>query len=137
MKNNFLVVLISICFFGFSQKNKNIDTNKICIPYYVCQKILIDLNDYDKIKKTIPTYENEILQLNKKIEFLDKEILTWKKEDELNQEIIKEKNNSIIIYKEENKNLAKENKRLKTKNTLFNIISGIVIAPLTYIAIFK
>ena len=33
--------------------------------------------------------------------------------------------------------LKKENKRLKTKNSLFNIISGIIIAPLTYYAIFK
>jgi hypothetical protein len=43
----------------------------------------------------------------------------------------------VKIYKEENENLNKEMKRLKTKNTLFNIISGAIIAPLTYLAVFK
>lgn len=135
-----LVIFITImCFFTQAQnvKTKVIDTSEICMPYTVAQKILLDLNDYDKLKETIPTYQNEILQLNKKVDMLNKEKEAWKKEGELSKEIISEKNNSITIYKTENEDLKKENKRLKTKNGLYNIISAVIIAPLTYIAIFK
>ena len=51
--------------------------------------------------------------------------------------IISEKNKAIDIYKSENEDLKKENKRLKTKNGLYNIISAIIIVPLTYLAITK
>ena len=131
--------LTTVCFFTQAQnvKTKSVDTSEICMPYTVAQKILLDLNDYDKLKETIPTYQNEILQLNKKVELLNKEKDAWRKEGELSKEIILEKNNSITIYKTENEDLKKENKRLKTKNGLYNIISAVIIAPLTYIAIFK
>ena len=107
------------------------------MPYSVAQKILLDLNNYDKLKETIPTYQNEINQLNKKTELLVKENDAWKKEDDLNRQIISEKNESIKIYKSENEDLKNENKRLKIKNGFFNIISGIIIVPLTYFAVFK
>lgn len=131
--------LTTVCFFTQAQnvKTKTVDTSEICMPYTVAQKILLDLNNYDKLKETIPTYQNEILQLNKKVELLNKEKDAWRKEGELSKEIIVEKNNSITIYKTENEDLKKENKRLKTKNGLYNIISAVIIAPLTYIAIFK
>ena len=131
--------LTTVCFFTQAQnvKTKSVDTSEICMPYTVAQKILLDLNNYDKLKETIPTYQNEILQLNKKVELLNKEKDAWRKEGELSKEIIVEKNKSITIYKNENEDLKKENKRLKTKNGLYNIISAVIIAPLTYIAIFK
>ena len=52
-------------------------------------------------------------------------------------QIILQTEEKVKIYKEENKRLNKEYKRLKTKNTLFNIISGVIIAPLTYLLIIK
>lgn len=139
MKFILTFLITTMCFFTQAQnvKPKTIDTSEICMPYGVAQKILLDLNDYDKLKETIPTYQNEILQLNKKVEVLNKETEAWKKEGELSKEIILEKNNSITIYKTENEDLKKENKRLKTKNGLYNIISAVIIVPLTYIAIFK
>lgn len=123
----------------YSQNSKKVteDTSDICMPYSVGQKILLDLNNYDKLKEVVVTYKNEIYELNNKILFLNKEIDGWKKENNLNEEIISEKNQSIEIYKLENEDLKKENKRLKTKNGLFNIISGIIILPLTYYAVFK
>lgn len=120
----------------FSQK-PIIDTNEICMPYSVAQKILVDLNDYDKLKEVIVTYKNEIYQLNSKVTYLNKENETWKEDNRLNREIISEKNKAIEIYKSENEDLKKENKRLKTKNGLYNIISAIIIVPLTYIVITK
>lgn len=139
MKQKITFILFFVVFFTFGQtsKNKTIDTNQICIPYSVAQKILLDLNNYDKLKETIPTYQNEINQLNKKTELLVKENDAWKKEDDFNRQIISEKNESIKIYKFENEDLKNENKRLKIKNGLFNIISGIIIVPLTYFAVLK
>jgi hypothetical protein len=55
----------------------------------------------------------------------------------LSKEIISETEEKVKIYKEENERLADDNKRLKTKNTIFNIISGAIVAPLTYIVFFK
>jgi hypothetical protein len=134
-----LLISILLCTNLFSQKSKKVseDTSEICIPYSVGQKILLDLNNYDKLKEVVVTYKSEIYELENKSLFLNKEIVAWKKEDELNQEIITEKNETIKIYKSENEDLKKENKRLKTRNGLFNIISGLIITPLTYYAIFK
>lgn len=95
------------------------------------------MNEYDKLKETIPTYQKEIIQLEKKTQLLIKENEGWKKEDELNRQIITELYKSIDIYKSDNENIKKENKRLKIKNGLFSIISGIIIVPLTYFAVFK
>lgn len=139
MKQKITFIIFFVVFFtlGQTSKNKTLDTNQICMPYSVAQKILLDLNNYDKLKETIPTYQNEIYQLNKKTELLVKENEAVKKEDDLNRQIISEMNESIKIYKSENGGLKKENKRLKTKNTLFNIIAGIIITPLTYALILK
>jgi len=137
MKKNILILIIMFfCLNVFSQKN-NTDTSEICIPYSVAKKILIDLNNYDKLQEISKTYKEEIFELNKKTEVLNKENDTWQKEDKLNREIISEKNKAIQIYKDENNDLKKENKRLKTRNVLYNIISVVIIAPLTYISIFK
>ena len=134
-----LLISILLCTNLFSQKSKKVseDTSEICIPYSVGQKILLDLNNYDKLKEVVVTYKSEIYELENKSLFLNKEIVAWKKEDELNQEIITEKNETIKIYKSENEDLKKENKRLKTRNGLFYIISGLIITPLSYYAIFK
>ena len=50
---------------------------------------------------------------------------------------LKSNEEKFNIVETENKDLRKENKRLKTKNGLFNIISAAIIAPLTYLLIIK
>jgi len=139
MKNLILfIVFLTLIVNSFGQsKPKNTDTSMYCIPYPVAQKILLDLNDYDRLKEISKLDKKEIDQLNKKIEFLQKENKTWMIEDSLSRVIISEKNSKIKIYEEENLDLKKESKRIKTKNTLFNIISAVIIAPLTYIVISK
>jgi hypothetical protein len=119
-----------------SQKNV-VDTSEMCIPYSVVQKILIDLSDYDRIKEIKVLNEKEIKELNSKIQYQEKVINIWEEKDSTNNIIIKKTEEKFEIYKEENKSLSKENKRLKTKNTLFSIISGVIIAPLTYLVLFK
>lgn len=113
------------------------DTSEMCMPYSVAQKILLDLNDYDRVKQINALNEKEIKELNNKIIYQEKIIMTWEEKDSINGVIIKKTEEKVEIYKEENKTLAKENKRLKTKNTLFTIISGAIIAPLTYLSVFK
>jgi len=119
-----------------SQKNV-VDTSEMCIPYSVAQKILLDLSDYDRIKEIKVLNEKEIKELNNKIQYQEKIIIIWEEKDSTNNIIIKKTEEKFEIYKEENKSLSKENKRLKTKNTLFSIISGAIIAPLTYLVLFK
>lgn len=135
----FLLLIIFISFNSFTQTGKvtKVDTTQICIPYDVAQKMLLDLNDYDRLKEISKLDKQEINQLNNKVLLLEKTNQTWQTKDSLSTSIIKETEAKVEIYKEEVKSLGKENKRLKTKNTLFNIISGAIIAPLTYILIFK
>jgi hypothetical protein len=140
MKKLYIIILfVFICVNGFAQTTKpfQLDTNDMCIPYPVAKQILIDLNDYDRLKEVVVTYKNEIYELNNKVLFLKKENDGWLEDNKLNKEIILEKNKTIEIYKSENDDLKKENKRLKTKNGLYNIISALIIVPLTYIALTK
>jgi len=140
MKNLYIIILfVFICVNGLAQTTKpfQLDTNDLCIPYPVAKQVLIDLNDYDRLKEVVVTYKNEIYELNNKVLFLKKENDGWLEDNKLNKEIILEKNKAIEIYKSENDDLKKENKRLKTKNGLYNIISALIIVPLTYISLTK
>lgn len=130
-------MFVSLSFTVFSQTKKPIDTTQMCIPYDVVQKMLLDLNDYDRLKELSKLDKKEISELNNKIIFLEKTNDTWQQKDSLSNEIIKSNEEKFKIVESENKDLRSENKRLKIKNGLFNIISGVIIAPLTYIAIFK
>lgn len=135
-----LIFLISFVFVSFiteSQVKKTIDTTQMCIPYDVAQKMLLDLNDYDRLKELSKLDKKEITELNNKVGLLEKTNNAWQVKDSLSGQIILQTEEKVKIYKEENENLNKEMKRLKTKNTLFNVISGLIITPLTYYVVFK
>ena len=133
----FLILFVFVSFISEAQIKKSVDTTQMSIPYNIVQKILVDLNDYDKLKELSRLDKKEITELNSKIVLLEKTNKTWVEKDSLSGQIILQTEEKVKIYKEENKRLNKEYKRLKTKNTLFNIISGIIIAPLTYLLIIK
>jgi hypothetical protein len=133
----FLILIVFTSFISEAQLKKPIDTTQMCIPYDVAQKILLDLNEYDKLKELSKLDKKEIIELNNKVSLLEKTNNAWEVKDSLNGQIILQTEDKLKIYKEENEDLNKEMKRLKTKNTLFNIIAGVIITPLTYIAIFK
>ena len=133
----FLISFVFVSFISEAQTKKPVDTTQICVPYDVAQKMLLDLNDYDRLKELSKLDKKEIIELNNKIGLLEKTNKTWEVKDSLSGQIILQTEEKVKIYKEENENLNKEMKRLKTKNTLFNIIAGAIIAPLTYIAVFK
>jgi hypothetical protein len=133
MKKLFLIFVLS--FLSLTVVGQ--DTPEMCIPYSVAQKMLLDLNEYDKLKDLSKLDKKEIYQLNSKINFLEKTNDSWQVKDSLSVKIITQTEEKVKIYKQENEDLKKENKRLKIKNGLFNIVSAVIIAPLTYIAIFK
>ena len=133
----FLISFVFVSFISEAQIKKSVDTIQMSIPYNIVQKILFDLNDYDKLKELSMLDKKEITELNSKIVLLEKTNKTWVEKDSLSGQIILQTEEKVKIYKEENKRLNKEYKRLKTKNTLFNIISGVIIAPLTYLLIIK
>ena len=133
----FLISFVFVSFISEAQIKKSVDTIQMSIPYNIVQKILFDLNDYDKLKELSRLDKKEITELNSKIVLLEKTNKTWVEKDSLSGQIILQTEEKVKIYKEENKRLNKEYKRLKTKNTLFNIISGVIIAPLTYLLIIK
>ncbi len=137
MKNIFLVFVFGLISLTSNAQKGIKDTSQMCIPYSVAQKMLLELNDYDRLKEVTKLDKKEITELNNKIVLLNKVNQTWVEKDSLSREIISETEEKVKIYKEENERLADDNKRLKTKNTIFNIISGAIIAPLTYMALFK
>jgi hypothetical protein len=133
----FFISFVMVSFIGETQVKKTIDTSEIYIPYSVAQKMLLELNEYDKLVELSKLDKKEIYELNSKIILLQKTNDSWQLKDSLNGQIIVQTEDKVKIYKEENKDLKKENKRLKIKNGLYNIISAVIIAPLTYLVIFK
>jgi len=133
----FIIYFILIGFIAEAQVKKTTDTTQLCLPYNVAQKILLELNDYDKLKELSKLDKEEINGLNNKINLLEKTNNAWSEKDSLNDRIIKSNEEKFNIVETENKDLRKEKKRLKTKNGLFNIISAAIIVPLTYLLIIK
>jgi hypothetical protein len=137
MKKIFLVLVFGFISLTLNAQKGIKDTSEMSIPYSVAQKMLLDLNDYDRLKEISKLDKKEIVELTNKIDYLNKINQTWVEKDSLSKEIISETEEKVKIYKEENERLSDDNKRLKTKNTIFNIISGAIVAPLTYIVFFK
>lgn len=133
----FIIYFILIGFIAETQVKKTTDTTQLCLPYNVAQKILLELNDYDKLKELSKLDKEEINELNNKINLLEKTNNAWSEKDSLSDRIIKSNEEKFNIVETENKDLRKEKKRLKTKNGLFNIISAAIIVPLTYLLIIK
>jgi hypothetical protein len=132
-----LLIFTSFVFIGLSQKTKTIDTSELCIPYGVAQKMLLDLNEYDKLKELSKLDKEEIKQLNNKIYFLDKTINTWKEKDSLSTQIVSKTEEKFKIISDQNDDLRKEIKKLKVKNTMTQIISGVLLTTLTIFSITK
>ena len=74
MKTKLIIILFFLVGFNLSAQNsKNVkDTSEVCIPYDVAKKMLIELNDYDKLKELTKLDKQEIIELNNKVLFLEK-----------------------------------------------------------------
>jgi 2-methylcitrate dehydratase PrpD len=140
MKTFFIInIFLLFVFPSFSQTSNNTkkDTAEFCIPYSVAQKILLDLNDYDRIKELDKLNKKEIIELNNKISVLQNVNKSLNNLDSLNKELIILGDEKFKIVEEENNDLKKEVKKMKLRNTVYNIVSAIIIVPLTYITLIK
>lgn len=127
-----MFILISIKSFGQDQK----DTGYVCIPNSVAKKILLDLNELDRLKEIDSLSQKEIESLEKKINLKDSTIIILKEKDTLNQDIIINLEEKVSLLEDENKTLEKNIKKIKFKNRVFQVISGAIIGTLTYLLIF-
>ena len=138
MKNIFLLLFaLFVVNVSFAQQKPKTEPTEMSIPYDVAQKMLLDLNDYDRLKELSKLDKEEIKQLNNKILFLEKTINTWEQKDTLNKEIISNVEQKFKIVNDQNDELRKEVKKLKVKNTMTQIISGVLLSTLTVFSIVK
>ena len=125
----FLILLCSFITYGHVKPTK--DTSNISIPYNMAQQMLLDLNEYDKLKELSILDKEEIKQYNSKIVLLESSLLLWEKKDNLNQQIITGVEEKFDIINNQNDGLRKEIKKLKAKNTFITILGGTILTTLT------
>lgn len=125
-------------FVGLSQtKPQKEDTTKICFPVNVGKQILLDLNNLDRLKKQSDLDKKEIKQLENKVIKEEGVVKFLEQKDSTNQVIIKDTEEKVTLLEDDNKNLRKDIKKIKTKNTIIEIVSGAIVGALTYIIVFK
>lgn len=137
MKNVLLIVFLVISFVGFSQTKITEDTNFVCLPKNIAKKVLSDLNELDRVKKQLFLFDKETYQLELKINKQDSTIMDLTKKDENNKIIISSVEEKYKLVEEDNKDLRKEIKRLNTRNTIVEIVSGAILTAITFIQIYK
>lgn len=137
MKKFITLLFLIISSFVFSQQKQNIDTSVICLPTEIGRKILKDLNELDKLKETSVLTEKEIKELENKISKQDSVILILNEKDKINLSIIKSTEEKYKLLEEDNKDLRKRNKILKIKNNVIEIATGVLLATITCIQIFR
>ena len=138
MKKLFLLFfLLFIVNVSFSQQKPKTEPTEMCIPYDIAQKMLLDLNDYDRLTELSKLDKEEIKQLNNKVSYLEKSINTWEQKDSLNKEIVSNVQEKFKIVSDQNEDLRGEVKKLKAKNTFIQIIGGALLTTLTVFSIIK
>jgi hypothetical protein len=121
--------------FGFTVLSQTImkeDTTEICLPYTVGKQIMLDLNKLDSTTAILKLTEDEVIELNKKIDLQQSVISTMEEKVKTSEVIIQKTNEKFQIVDNINKDLTSDNKKLKRKNTIIQIVSGIIIGALTY-----
>ena len=131
MKNiiSVLFLLVSLTSFG---QIKKVDTTEICLPYSVGKQIMLDLNRLDSTTAILKLTETEVIELNKKIDAQQGIIGNLEDKVKMSDTIIQKTNEKFDIVDKINKNLVTDNKKLRRKNVIIEIVSGILIGALTY-----
>ena len=124
-----LFLLVSLTSFG---QIKKVDTTEICLPYSVGKQIMLDLNRLDSTTAILKLTETEVIELNKKIDAQQGIIGNLEDKVKMSDTIIKKTNEKFDIVDKINKNLVTDNKKLRRKNVIIEIVSGILIGALTY-----
>ena len=137
MKNIVTLIFLLFSFTTIAQKEMQIDTNLICFPNSIGKQILNDLNDLDRLKSIEIKTKKEISELEKKIIFQEKSISTLEETNSHSLRIIGLTEEKVNLLDQENKQLMVDIGKIKTKNTVIEIVGGAIIGALTYILVFK
>ena len=131
MKNIISVLFLLVSLTSFSQIKK-VDTTEICLPYSVGKQIMLDLNRLDSTTAILKLTETEVIELNKKIDAQQGIIRNLEDKVKISDTIIQKTNEKFDIVDKINKDLVTDNKKLRRKNVIIEIVSGILIGALTY-----
>jgi hypothetical protein len=126
-----------VSFTSLSQISKVKDTTEICLPYVVGKQIMLDLNRLDSTTTMLKLSEDQIIELDKKIELQVSIINVMEEKIKTSNTIVEKTNEKFQIVDNINKELTSDIKKLKRKNTITQIVSGIIVGGLTYIIIIK
>lgn len=126
-----------VSFTSLSQISKVKDTTEICLPYVVAKQIMLDLNRLDSTTTMLKLSEDQIIELDKKIELQVSIINVMEEKIKTSNTIVEKTNEKFQIVDNINKELTSDIKKLKRKNTITQIVSGIIVGGLTYIIISK
>jgi len=134
-KSTISVILLLLSYTIFSQT----DTNRICLPYDMVQKISVELIQKDSLEKELQETQKLVTIFNTKISFQDSTIilLGQKEVNYLNQIdnlTIQDSlhTEEVIRLKEKNSELERKNKNLKTT---IKILGGGLLGTLTALII--
>jgi hypothetical protein len=93
---------------------------------------MLDLNKLDSTTAILKLTEEEVIELNKKIDLQQSVITTMEEKVKTSETIIQKTNEKFQIVDNINKDLTSDNKKLKRKNTIIQIVSAVIIGALTY-----
>lgn len=122
--------------FIYSQKPISV-IEEICMPSDVAKKVMMDLSRLDSTKAVLELEKSENGELRKKIELKDNIIVALEEKNDMSQQIVNKTNEKFQIVDNINKDLTTEVKKLKRKNTIIEIVSGVLVSALTYGLIMK
>ena len=131
MKNIISVLFLLVSLTSFSQIKK-VDTTEICLPYSVGKQIMLDLNRLDSTTAILKLTETEVIELNKKIDAQQGIIGNLEDKVKISDTIVQKNNEKFDIVDKINKDLVTDNKKLRRKNVIIEIVSGILIGAITY-----
>lgn len=131
MKSILSVLFLLVSLTSFSQIKK-VDTTEICLPYSVGKQIMLDLNRLDSTTAILKLTETEVIELNKKVDAQQGIIGNLEDKVKISETIVQKTNEKFDIVDKINKDLVTDNKKLRRKNVIIEIVSGILIGTLTY-----
>jgi len=135
------ILIILFCFFTgnvFTQDTSKtiIKVDDICIPNNIAKEILKDLNDLDRLKEIEKLNNEEIQTLEEKIKKQELIILALEEKNKNSELIISKTEEKVTLIDEDNKELRKQNKKLRIKNTVIEIFTGVAIGTMIILQIF-
>lgn len=125
------LLLILIPFLSYTQQ----DTIKL--PVAVAKKVVIDLISGDSAKAMLKQREEQLKYVELASKLKDTVIHDYKTKESLYKEILRNEESRFNMQKDYVTVLKKENKQLKTKLKLTQVVAIVIIGAITYLYIEK